>query len=110
MGGKKKKSALRVQINSSKRIVIQYMAFKNCNSQTECQSTLGHHNELTGSLWNILKFWRKQSDTYWTSCKLQPLSFNTGSSDGKKSACNAGNQGSIPGSGRSPGEGNGHPL
>ena len=33
-----------------------------------------------------------------------------GSSDGKESACNAGDQGSIPGSGRSPGEGNGNPL
>ena len=28
----------------------------------------------------------------------------------KKSACNAGDLGSIPGSGRSPGEGNGNPL
>ena len=33
-----------------------------------------------------------------------------GGSDGKGSACNAGNMGSIPGSGRSPGEGHGHPL
>ena len=32
------------------------------------------------------------------------------SSIGKKSACNAGDLGSIPGSGRSPGEGNGNPL
>ena len=32
------------------------------------------------------------------------------SSVGKKSACNAGDLGSIPGSGRSPGEGNGNPL
>ena len=31
-------------------------------------------------------------------------------SDGKESACNAGDQGSIPGSGRSPGEGNGLPT
>ena len=29
---------------------------------------------------------------------------------GKESACHAGNAGSIPGSGRSPGEGNGNPL
>ena len=29
---------------------------------------------------------------------------------GKESACNAGDPGSIPGSGRSPGEGNGKPL
>ena len=31
-------------------------------------------------------------------------------SDGKESAGNAGDLGSIPGSGRSPGEGNGNPL
>ena len=33
-----------------------------------------------------------------------------GGSDGKASAYNAGDLGSIPGSGRSPGEGNGNPL
>ena len=33
-----------------------------------------------------------------------------GGSDGKESACNAGDHGSIPGSGKSPGEGNGNPL
>ena len=33
-----------------------------------------------------------------------------GGSDGKGSAYNAGNPGSIPGSGISPGEGNGNPL
>ena len=33
-----------------------------------------------------------------------------GGSDSKASACNAGDPGSIPGSGRSPGEGNGNPL
>ena len=32
------------------------------------------------------------------------------SSVGKESACNAGDPGSIPGSGRSSGEGNGYPL
>ena len=31
-------------------------------------------------------------------------------SDGKESACNAGDLGSSPGSGKSPGEGNGSPL
>ena len=35
--------------------------------------------------------------------------FATGS-DGKESACNAGDPSSIPGLGRSPGEGNGTPL
>ena len=38
-----------------------------------------------------------------------PLGF-PGGSEGKVSACNVGGLGSIPGSGRSPGEGNGNPL
>ena len=33
-----------------------------------------------------------------------------GGSDGKESACNVGNPGSIPGLGRSTGKGNGYPL
>ena len=33
-----------------------------------------------------------------------------GGSDGKESACNAGDRGSTLGSGTSPGEGNGNPL
>ena len=33
-----------------------------------------------------------------------------GGSDNKESTCNAGHLGSIPGLGRSPGEGNGYPL
>ena len=34
----------------------------------------------------------------------------SGGSDSKESACNAGDLGSIPGLGRSPGEGNSYPL
>ena len=37
------------------------------------------------------------------------LGFPSGS-DGKESACSAGDRGSTPGQGRSPGEGNGYPL
>ena len=33
-----------------------------------------------------------------------------GGSDGKESSCNEGDQGSIPGFGRSPGEGKGYPT
>ena len=33
-----------------------------------------------------------------------------GNLDGKESACNVGDLGLIPGSGRTPGEGNGYPL
>ena len=36
--------------------------------------------------------------------------YNPYSSDDKESACNAGDLGSIPGSGRSSGKGNGNPL
>ena len=38
------------------------------------------------------------------------LCFFHDGSDGKESACNAGDMGSIPGSGRSPGEENSYPL
>ena len=38
-----------------------------------------------------------------------PVGF-PGGLDGKESACSMGNLDSIPGSGRSPGEGNGNPL
>ena len=40
---------------------------------------------------------------------LSPQGF-PGSSDGKESACNAGDPGSIPGLGLPPGEGNGNPI
>ena len=40
---------------------------------------------------------------------IYPLSF-PGGSDSKESACKAGDRGSLPGSGRFPGEGNGNPL
>ena len=45
----------------------------------------------------------------WDAC-LQMEVLSLGSSDGKASAYNAGDPGSIPGLGRSPGGGNGNPL
>ena len=41
---------------------------------------------------------------------MQRLKSSYSHSDSKESACNAGDPGSIPGLGRSPGEGNGHPV
>ena len=38
------------------------------------------------------------------------LEIDSGGSDSKESACNTGDPGSIPGLGRSPGEGNGYPV
>ena len=45
----------------------------------------------------------------WRGLKVYERYF-PGGSDVKASACNAGDLGLIPGSGRSPGEGNGNPL
>ena len=48
----------------------------------------------------------------WIAISFSRLSHlgNPHSSVGKESACNAGDLGSIPGLGRSPGEGKGYPL
>ena len=68
---------------------------------------------------NTRKDIRKLNVPYFTSCCLGTTSLKDkwssqtsvpGDSDDKKSTCNAGDLGSIPGSGRSPGEGNGNPL
>ena len=45
-----------------------------------------------------------------TFCYISFTCTYCGSSDGKASACNAEDLGSIPGLGRSPGEGNGNPV
>ena len=52
---------------------------------------------------------RKESDTTERLTLLLPATF-PGGSNSKESACSAGDPGSIPGSGRLPGEGNGNPL
>ena len=52
----------------------------------------------------------KSKQCFRTSEHLNPENSFPGGSDGKESACNAGDLSSIPGSGRSPGEGNGNPL
>ena len=60
---------------------------------------------------------RRQNELCGVSCKdIVPVRLGPhptgfpGGSEVKASACNAGNLGSIPGLGRSPGEGNGNPL
>ena len=50
-----------------------------------------------------------QTTTQLHSSHTLVMSFPDGS-DGKASACNMGDPSLIPGLGRSPGEGNGHPL
>ena len=46
----------------------------------------------------------------WDCSEPYCLGGTTCGSDGKESACNTGDRGSIPGSGRSPAEENGYPL
>ena len=53
---------------------------------------------------------RKSLDILVLRCKYVLLRSFCGSSDGKESACNAADSGSIPGPGRSPEEGNSFPL
>ena len=60
----------------------------------------------------LLKMENRYDNDYQYLLKLNnaKLSSFPGGSDGKTSACNAGDVGSIPVLGRSPGEGNGNPL
>ena len=72
------------------------------------------------TLTSIYDCWKNHSFDYRTFAgQVMSLLFNVlsrfvmafpGGSEVKASACNAGDLGSIPGSGRSPGEGNGTPL
>ena len=50
------------------------------------------------------------SQVFSSICPLTTLKSLSCSSNGKESACDAGDQGSIPGLGRPSGEGNGNPL
>ena len=60
---------------------------------------------------DALVLWKKTSSDYCDLIVLpSALEGFPGSSDGKESTCNAGDPGSIPGLGKSPGEENGNPL
>ena len=62
---------------------------------------------VRGHLGKELELYSKSGDK--SAGEMRHTSF-TGGSEVKASASNAGDLGSIPGSGRSPGEGNGNPL
>ena len=64
----------------------------------------GSFNLAFPSVLSLLYFWLPLSIVYASAAGFP------GGSDGKESACNAGNLGWIPGLGRSPGEGDGYPL
>ena len=67
-----------------------------------------HQSRLLGR--KATQYIKEQRHTLPTKfCIVKAVGFPVGS-DGKESACNAGNLGLIPGSGRSLGGGNGNPL
>ena len=64
---------------------------------------------MTFNMSSLLVFKKLKGAYIWERCIFIWLGF-PGGSEVKASACNVGDLGSIPGSGRSPGEGNGNPL
>ena len=79
---------------NSLRICIYMFAYL-CNSTVKCYHSPFTHYEGKDNCIN---------------CQKLPKQDFPGSSAGKESACNVGDPGSIPGSGRSPGEGTSYPL
>ena len=69
-------------------------------SRTSCKWSQSAWTRLSGLFYAASRFWAP-SVLQWRF---------PGGSDGKASACNVGDPGSVPGLGRSPGEGNGNPL
>ena len=67
--------------------------------KADCKAVLGH-----STLWHLESDRGSFSEANYMGFGLP------GGTDGKESACNVGDPGSIPGSGRSPREGNGYPL
>ena len=79
--------------------------------QGTLKSLLQHYHSSINS--SMLSFLYSPALTsihdHWKNHSLASTGF-PGGSDGKESACNTGDPGLIPGSGRSPGEGNCYPL
>ena len=99
--------------------------------QVTLKSLVQHHSLKASIPWCSAFFISQLSHLYVTTGKTIALTSRTfvgkgmsllfnmlsrlvmgfpGGLEGETSACNAGDPGSIPGSGRSPGEGNGNPL
>ena len=71
--------------------------------------SLGRATLLIERIWVFKMSFKVGAIHTWLICMWFGHHF-PGGSDGKASAYNAGDPDSIPGSGRSPGEGNGNPL
>ena len=79
------------------------------NSVTPYKCTFLCNFKAKKRYYTIKKNWRMLKIGNWLNLFYWIWGF-PGSSVGKESACSAGDPGLIPGSGRSPGEGNGKPL
>ena len=88
-----------------------FQKYLGLDKEEKCPGELGSRNKrvLGGK-----KYYYVQSAVQIKVSRILSMPYRSssfpGSSDGKESACNEGDPGSIPGSGRSPGEGNGNPL
>ena len=103
------------------RASIQSMVFVILKSRF-IQSRQPHTEGVHSRLWLYRLTKTSEEKVAWKSISISPQWFYDnslyltiargfpGGSGGKASACNAGDLGSIPGSGRSPGEGNDNPL
>ena len=69
----------------------------------------GGRDRRMGFMHNASLFEKEIKKNFKGTFNISILGFS-GGSEVKASACNAGDRGSIPRSGRSPGEGNGNPL
>ena len=74
------------------------------------QGPTAQHRELYSISCNNLKWNRSWERTDIHTCIAESLGYTPSGSDGKESAYNARDLGSIPGLDKSPGEGNGYPL
>ena len=83
------------------QVITGLQSFERFGLLMSCSLCSNYELAITSSILMLSSFLLHSSN----ACEYFP-----GGSDGKESACNAGDLGSIPGSGRSPGEGNGYPL
>ena len=77
-------------------------------SLSELRELVMDREDWRAAIHGVAKSWTRLSD--WTELNWTFLKGLPGGSDSKESACDAGDLGLIPGSGRYPGEGNGNPL
>ena len=83
---------------------LRFLQIRDVCSDT-CQGREGTQGNEVG----LVRWLLRKQDAGCTG-PAGPFTWNPGGSDGKESACRAGDLGSVPKSGRSPREGNGYPL